>query len=283
MFNYSGYYNKYDDDLPSEESELLVKSCGHYKLLHLKRMATNRPNGRRDYQLLYVAEGTAHFILEHAAYDVGKGGVFLYPPGVPQDYYYVLQEKPDIYWIHFTGRGADQLLTSLGLITAQPMLLQAKEELSELFEKIIAELRMERSSCTEMAEMYLRQLLILIARNYYSDERVKRGYHSMFDEVINQLHHEYQKDIAVSSLADHYHISCCWFIREFKRYTGYSPKQYLTNLRLQNAKELLNNHSLSVSEVANLVGYDNQLYFSRIFRKYIGLSPREYREGEAGR
>lgn len=280
MFNYSGYYNKIDDDLPSEEMELLVKCCGHYKLIHLKKLETIRPTGRRDYQLLYVAEGQAHFNMGGTRYDVGKGGVFLYQPEIPQDYYYVLQEKPDIYWIHFTGRGAELLIHTLGLIAGRPMQLQAKEELSELFEKIIAELRMERIARIEMAEAYLRQLLILIARNYYTDVREQRGYHSIFDEVMNQIHHEYQKDINIASLAARYHISCCWFIREFKRYTGYSPKQYITNLRLQNAKELLNNHSLSVSDVAKLVGYDNQLYFSRIFHKYTGISPSEYRGGD---
>jgi AraC-like DNA-binding protein len=278
MINYSGFYNEIDDDNPSEEAELLVKSCGHYKLIHLKKLATIRPNGRRDYQLLYVSEGTAHFNLEETRYDIGKGGAFLYQPGIPQDYYYMLQEKPDIYWIHFTGKGVEQLLTSLDLIAGRPMQFQAKEEFVELFEKIITELRMDRISNTEMAEAYFRQLLILMARNYHTDEREKRGYHSMFDEVVDLIHHEYQKDINISSLADRYHISCCWFIREFKRYTGYSPKQYVTNLRLQNAKELLNNHSLSISNVANLVGYDNQLYFSRIFHKYTGMSPSEYRE-----
>jgi AraC-like DNA-binding protein len=278
MINYSGFYNEIDDDNPSEEAELLVKSCGHYKLIHLKKMATIRPNGRRDYQLLYVSEGTAHFNLEGTRYDIGKGGAFLYQPGIPQDYYYLLQEKPDIYWIHFTGKGVERLLTSLGFFAGGPIQFQAKEEFAELFEKIITELRMDRLSNIEMAEAYFKQMLILMSRNYHTDVREKRGYHSMFDEVVDLIHHEYQKDINISSLADHYHISCCWFIREFKRYTGYSPKQYVTNLRLQNAKELLNNHSLSISDVANLVGYDNQLYFSRIFHKYTGMSPSEYRE-----
>ncbi|MDF2486204.1 MAG: yesS 2 [Herbinix sp.] len=280
MMNYSGYYNRSDDDLPLDDADLFVKSCGHYKLIHLKKMHTVRPTGRGDYQLLYVAEGMAHFQEGDTVYDVGKGGVFLYQPEVPQNYYYVLAEKPDIYWLHFTGRGVEALLNSLGLPAGMPMLLQAKEELTELFEKIIAELRMERYQKMEMTEAYFRQLLIMMARNYYYGGQEKRVYHSMFDEVINQFHHEYQKDINIARLADSYHISCCWFIREFKQYTGYSPKQYITNLRLQNAKELLRNHSLSISEISSLVGYENQLYFSRIFHRYTGMSPSEYRERE---
>ncbi len=280
MLNYSGYYNQRDDDLPLNDAALFVNSCGHYKLIHLEKMETKRPNGRRDYQLIYVAEGTAHFQIGDTIYDVGKGGVFLYRTGVPQYYYYLLSEKPDIYWIHFTGREAEELINSLGLLSEKPMGLQAKEEMTELFEKIIVELRMERFWRIEMAEAYFRQLLLMIARNYHTAGQEKRVYHSMFDEVINQFHYNYQKDINIAKLADSYHISCCWFIREFKNYTGYSPKQYLTNLRLQNAKELLRNHSLSINDISDLVGYENQLYFSRIFHKYIGISPSEYRERE---
>lgn len=280
MLNYSGYYNQSDDDLPQNDVELLVKSCGHYKLLHLQKMQTVRPSGRGDYQLLYVAEGTAHFQIGDMTYDVGKGGALLYRPGVPQNYYYVLSEKPDIYWLHFTGSKVEAFLGTLDLKSEKPMLLQAKEELPELFEKIVVELRLDGDFKREITEAYFRQLLILIARNYHSAGQEKRVYHSMFDEVINQFHQEYQKEINIARLADSYHISCSWFIREFKNYTGHSPKQYITKLRLQNAKELLRNHSLSISDIGGLVGYENQLYFSRIFHRYTGMSPSEYRARE---
>lgn len=280
MLNYSGYYNQSDDDLPINDVELFVKSCGHYKLLHLKKMQTIRPNGRGDYQLLYVAEGTAHFQIGNRDYDIGKGGAILYRPQVPQNYYYVLSEKPDIYWLHFTGSKVEGFLETLGLPSEKPMQLLAKEELPELFEKIVVELRLDRDYKMEMTEAIFRQLLTMIARNYQTFGQERRVYHSIFDEVINQFHQEYQKDINIAQLADSYHISCCWFIREFKNYTGHSPKQYITNLRLQNAKELLRNHSLSISDIGGLVGYENQLYFSRIFHRYTGMSPSEYRARE---
>lgn len=277
MLNYSGYYNRSDDDKPNDSTELFVKSCGHYKLLQLKKLQTIRPQGRGDYQLLYVAEGMAHFTLNGEQFDIGKGGIYLYRPHIPQDYYYILSEKPDIYWIHFTGRGVGLLLEELGLDTEKPLLLPAREELTELFEKIIIELRLDRFQRMEMAEAFLRQLLITISRLKNIAMKEGLAYHSIFDEVINQFHHEYRTAINIAECAGQRHISCSWFIREFRKYTGYSPKQYITNLRLQHAKELLNNHSLSVSDIASLVGYEDQLYFSRIFRKYTGLSPSDYR------
>jgi YesN/AraC family two-component response regulator len=280
MLNYSGYYNKSDDDIPSDCADLLVKSCGHYKLIHLKQFQTIRSNGRRDYQLLYVAEGVAHFVIKDINYNVGKGGVVLYKPNEPQCYDYKLQDKPDIYWIHFTGCKADQFLETLELTKENPIQLQINEDLSELFEKIITELRMGRYLNTEMTEVYFRQLLISISRINHMDDITKQSYNSLFDEVINHFNREYQSNINIADYAANQHISCSWFIREFKGYTGYSPKQFITNLRIQHAKELLNNLYLSVNDVSELVGYDNQLYFSRIFRKNTGMSPSEYRDKE---
>ena len=58
---------------------------------------------------------------------------------------------------------------------------------------------------------------------------------------------------------------------------GVSPQQYLIDLRLRNARDLLISTDLSISEVARSVGYDDPLYFSRLYRKHYGLSPRESR------
>jgi len=280
MLNYSGYYNKSDDDIPSDCSDLLVKSCGHYKLIHLKRFQTIRTIGRRDYQLLYVAGGMAYFVIKDKKHEVGKGGIVLYKPEEPQNYGYNLSDKPDIYWIHFTGRKTEQFLETLGLYLENPMQLQGGDDLTELFEKIITELRMGRYLNTEMTETYFRQLMITISRINYIDGTAKQPYNSLFDEVINHFNREYQRNINIAEYAANQHISCSWFIREFKKYTGYAPKQYITNLRIQHAKELLNNRYLSVNDVSALVGYENQLYFSRIFRKNTGMSPSEYRDKE---
>ena len=73
-------------------------------------------------------------------------------------------------------------------------------------------------------------------------------------------------------------MSISWFIRNFKEYTGSTPAQYLLSLRISNAQTLLESTSYNITEIANIVGYDNPLYFSRIFKKQIGMSPSEFRK-----
>lgn len=74
------------------------------------------------------------------------------------------------------------------------------------------------------------------------------------------------------------YFSVSSFFRKFKLYTGMTPLQYLLDIRLANAKKLLESTNYSIGEVASLVGYDNALYFSRLFHKHVGISPKEYRK-----
>ena len=57
-----------------------------------------------------------------------------------------------------------------------------------------------------------------------------------------------------------------------------SPMQYIISLRISMAKGYLENSAKNISEISNEVGYDNALYFSRLFRKYTGMTPTEYRK-----
>ena len=66
-------------------------------------------------------------------------------------------------------------------------------------------------------------------------------------------------------------------IRSFRKYTGNTPIQFLTSLRMTNAQVLLETTSYSINEIAGIVGYNNPLYFSRLFHKQKGCSPSEYR------
>jgi hypothetical protein len=67
-------------------------------------------------------------------------------------------------------------------------------------------------------------------------------------------------------------------IRNFRLYTGITPKQFIMKKRIYNAEMLLQNQHYSINEIARIVGYDNPLYFSRIFQKTKGISPSEYRK-----
>ncbi len=95
------------------------------------------------------------------------------------------------------------------------------------------------------------------------------------DFVLENMH----SDITVSELADYLDMDVKQFSQIFVKITGITPKKYVIQQKVHHAKSLLMQTSLSVQEVAIRVGYDDPLYFSRIFKKYAGASPSLYKNG----
>ena len=91
------------------------------------------------------------------------------------------------------------------------------------------------------------------------------------------MHSRYNEDITLETIAEKFDISIRSLNRRFKQATGKSPMQYLQQIRIENACELLKTSNLSIAEVAFSSGYPDSSYFSALFRKSISLSPREYR------
>ena len=73
-------------------------------------------------------------------------------------------------------------------------------------------------------------------------------------------------------------MSISWFLRNFKQLTAKSPMQYVLSIRINNAVSLLEGTNYNINEISSIVGYDNPLYFSRIFKKQKGVSPSDYRK-----
>lgn len=97
-------------------------------------------------------------------------------------------------------------------------------------------------------------------------------------EAITYIEQNYTRDFSIEDIAATLGIDRGYFGKLFKRATGQSPQQFLIQYRLIKAANLLKTTELSIREVANSVGYENQLHFSRAFRKMYEVSPREYKK-----
>lgn len=98
------------------------------------------------------------------------------------------------------------------------------------------------------------------------------------EKEVQYFNENYDKSISIKQCAREHMMSVNWFIHGFKEKTKLSPKQYIVSLRLAAAKRYLESTDKSINEIANLVGYENALYFSRLFKKHIGMSPSEYKK-----
>ena len=98
------------------------------------------------------------------------------------------------------------------------------------------------------------------------------------DNAVIFFSENYNQNINIDDYAASRGMSVSWFIRNFKKYTGSTPMQFIVGIRITNAQMLLETTTYSINEISKIVGYDNQLYFSRLFHKMKGYSPREYRK-----
>lgn len=92
------------------------------------------------------------------------------------------------------------------------------------------------------------------------------------------IRRNYQRDLSLDEVSRQMDISPYYFSKLFKEETGYNFVEYVTNLRIGKAKELLMQDESSMKEICASVGYSDPNYFSRIFKKNTGLTPTEYRE-----
>lgn len=89
-----------------------------------------------------------------------------------------------------------------------------------------------------------------------------------------EVHHS--EDISLDSLSSSMYVSPTYLSKLFKKETGDSPINYLIKVRMEKAKVLLTDNSLSIKEIATSVGYQDAYHFSKLFKKYAGISPRDY-------
>ncbi len=99
-----------------------------------------------------------------------------------------------------------------------------------------------------------------------------------FNAVLEYLDRNFNEDVSVQLLADHFFISPSYFAHLFKSKTGQSVIEYVNGVRIAHAKSFLEKGDLAIGEIAGRVGFGDINYFSRKFKALVGMTPREYQK-----
>ena len=131
------------------------------------------------------------------------------------------------------------------------------------------------SLCTQIAVSLLRQvknnLQVSTTRNRYSEkENINRAV-----EFLREL---YNKDYSLEELARVANLSPYHFIRVFKAQTGKTPYEYLLDVKIEKAREMLRQKRFTITEVCLMCGFNNLSHFTAVFKRKVGVSPSSYRK-----
>ncbi|MGN0242538.1 MAG: helix-turn-helix domain-containing protein [Lachnospiraceae bacterium] len=277
VYSNTGYDFDIGTSYPEVEPNFTVHCCGRYKLITKPHYHIQRPEGTADFQILYVAQGTIHANIHNQEHVVTEGHILLYPPHEFQEYYYELKEQPDVYWLHFTYE--KETLFQDFIQKEQPSILFVgiDEKYNKTMDKIIREIQLREPLYHEKITCLLHELLIDFKRGYDSTAQLI-SYDAFVENAIRDFKRHPEYNFSLKEYSKNHAINYHSFIRRFTNYTGISPRQYITNIRIEKAKSLLANNDFTIAEIAGFVGYQDALYFSRIFKKETGYSPSQYRK-----
>ena len=282
MYINSGYLNNSRTDFKDNSTPLVVGSCGTYRLKTRPKLPTYWQKGRRDYQILYVANGKTHFWFDGKEEIVSAGHMVLYKPEEIQKYVYYLEDNPEVFWIHFTGSDLKNILAYHGIsLDEHVFYCGVLPDYKALFRKIIQELQLCRYGYEDYIASLFNDILLLVDRQQHEQKKATGNVQEQIERAAAYFNENYNIKISIDDYAESLHISTNWFIHNFKQYAGMSPAQYILSLRMVNAQSLLERTTYNIKEISEIVGYENPLYFSRVFKKEIGKSPAQYRKEAA--
>jgi len=242
-------------------------------------------------ELVIVYDGKGlHAIEDNPPAELVRGNVFIIPKGV---YHQYLDENISLVNIIFE---TDLLPLPLLDVYAMPyfnMIFKGRTEKPEIFklnddelEEILAlagkleiELEEHQPGCQFAATALFMQIMIYLARTIGGKVENIRSPHIGISRTIEYLHKHFTEKVSIEKLAENAGLSMSSLLRHFKRINGSSPKEYLIELRINYACELLDTTRLSIDEIAFSAGFNDSNYFSREFRKATGETPSKYRSG----
>lgn len=264
-----------NNDLYSEDY-LQVNCCGITNYTAPEPI-TLRPDGRKDYQLIIVIEGEALFKLGEEDILLKGDEAIILPPHIKNHYYFYPDNN--IIWIHFTGSEIEKILDVYSLKGYTKYSAMDAEDFLIFAEKIIEEFQLKRTGYMHNCNAALLNILTLLKRKIDAHINIKvNNFIPEITAVLEDMKLHFAENKEIADFAKICNLSPSRFAHLFAKKVGVSPHKYLINLRIKQAKYLLLNTNISLSNIAKSVGYDDSLYFSRVFKKYEGVSPSHFRK-----
>ena len=246
-----------------------------------------------DYlEIAFMMSGAGKYRIDGVIHNVREGDLIILNPGVSHQA--LVADASNSMTEFFVG-AADIHLKHLAPnelpLPDEGAIIHTTGELRQKLFKLCASMEAENTLYWQgryfMLKSYLMQMILLIVRQQMQPVEVKTGYafesvnkKYVVEQIVNYFEDHYAEKISLDQIAENMYLSPFYISRIFKSETGDAPIRHLINIRLEKAKELLQQgFGGSIQEVAIKVGYDDAYHFSKLFKKRYGVPPSHVKKG----
>jgi len=237
------------------------------------------PHTHNHLELFYIVGGKGQFLIQDQLYPVNSNNLVIINPNVTHTEV-SLNAQPLEYIV--LGIEGIELATSKSS-NGQFNILDHFEsvEISSCLRNILREMEQKNTGYEDICQAYMEILIIRLMRNTAlavpTEPQVVSG-NRQCAAVKRYIDLHFKESLTLDQLAEDAHMNKYYLSHAFKREYGVSPINYMITKRIEESKYLLAETDLSMSQIAQLLGFSSLSYFSQVFRRTQSVSPMEYRQ-----
>jgi AraC-like DNA-binding protein len=238
----------------------------------------NRPHGSGDYDFLCFAS-PVEMVLRGRRERLESGACVLYGPRSAQ-WYSGGTSAFTHHWFHFDGSQAEALVRRCALPHDTPFYPRDTRLIGEVVRAICIEQLQQQAGWEDAVAAHVVSLLVQLRRRLQpSGETVANNaiVHHRLGEIRYTVQQHPERPWSVGEMASRAYLSRSRFSALYRRLFGISPMEDVIAVRLQRARWLLENSTLTVKQIASETGFRDDAYFNRLFQRKLGTTPGHYR------
>ena len=243
------------------------------------------------HEIFYLSSGECTSFIDHNIYKFGKGDLVIVPGGCLHKTVYTGKGIHERIVISFRQEITDWIKEQIGAEYLKncmvPGVINIPEKRRNYVDSLLDKLMFENDTPDILSTAFIKaglvELLLFIIRcKEYEDNVIKEidVDNRKIQEVATYIFEHYTENILLEDVADKFDMNKSFLSKRFKTATGFGFKEYIINLRIQNACRLLLETNKSITDIAFECGFNDSNYFGDSFRKIKGISPRKYRKNE---
>ena len=190
---------------------------------------------------------------------------------------YKAHEKTTISWIHFDGKMCTDFYNAVQSSKGNVLTPQNLQSIKSNFSRILSAMKDTRHECSEGE--YSIMIHTLLNQLISSENTEIIGNNENFQRVLSYINEHFTENISLDDLAGVAGLTTYYFLRTFKKKTGVTPHRFIIDTRLSSAKYYLSSTDMSIIEIAEKVGFNDESSFCQSFKKKNGTTPLKYRNG----